>query len=93
MLTSYSIPLWLLCILIFLSVIAALDRILKPGVRWFLQRRVNTAIDELNARLDTRTSGLEDADLGIGGISDLVDAIRFLESLYVDRRHRPWCGG
>ena len=54
MFTSYSVPLWLLAILVFLAVIAVLDRILKPGVRWYFQRRVNTAIDELNARLDTR---------------------------------------
>lgn len=37
-----------------MTVIALLDRVLAPGVRWFFRRRVNSAIDELNTRLDTR---------------------------------------
>lgn len=49
-----TIPFWVLVLLIFLAVIALLDRVLAPSVRWFFRRRLNTAIDELNTRLDTR---------------------------------------
>ncbi len=48
-----TIPLWLLLCLTFLAVIALLDRVLAPSVRWFFRRRVNKAIGELNTRLDT----------------------------------------
>ncbi|MEM9330698.1 MAG: 1-acyl-sn-glycerol-3-phosphate acyltransferase [Pseudomonadota bacterium] len=48
------IPFWILVLLLFFAIIAFLDRIFAPSVRWFFRRRVNTAIDELNARLDTR---------------------------------------
>ncbi|MEM9279243.1 MAG: 1-acyl-sn-glycerol-3-phosphate acyltransferase [Pseudomonadota bacterium] len=49
-----SVPFWIFALLILFAAIAFLDRIFGPGVRWFFRRRVNTAIDELNARLDTR---------------------------------------
>ncbi|HEX9944421.1 MAG TPA: 1-acyl-sn-glycerol-3-phosphate acyltransferase [Thermoanaerobaculia bacterium] len=46
-----SLPLWLVAVLFLLAAWAALDRLLVPGVRWYLGRRVNRAIDELNTRL------------------------------------------
>src|SRR4051812_50117100 len=46
-----SLPLWLVIVLLLLAAWAALDRLLVPGVRWYLRRRVNRAIDELNTRL------------------------------------------
>jgi glycerol-3-phosphate O-acyltransferase len=46
-----SLPLWLAAVLFLLAAWAALDRLLVPGVRWYLRRRVNRAIDELNTRL------------------------------------------
>ncbi|HTG36365.1 MAG TPA: 1-acyl-sn-glycerol-3-phosphate acyltransferase [Thermoanaerobaculia bacterium] len=46
-----SLPLWLAILLSLLAAWAALDRLLVPGVRWYLRRRVNRAIDELNTRL------------------------------------------
>lgn len=48
-----TLPFWIFVLLVFLAVIALLDRVLAPSVRWFFRRRVNTAIDELNSRLDT----------------------------------------
>ena len=48
---SISLPLWLAIVLFLLAAWAALDRLLVPGVRWYLRRRVNRAIDELNTRL------------------------------------------
>lgn len=49
-----GIPFWIFCLLVLFSVIAFLDRIFAPSVRWFFRRRLNSAIDELNTRLDTR---------------------------------------
>jgi glycerol-3-phosphate O-acyltransferase len=49
-----TIPFWIFVLLVFFAVIALLDRVLAPSVRWFFRRRLNTAIDELNSRLDTR---------------------------------------
>ena len=49
-----TVPFWLLVLLIFAAAVTFLDRIFAPSVRWFFRRRLNTAIDELNARLDTR---------------------------------------
>ncbi|HEY0512022.1 MAG TPA: 1-acyl-sn-glycerol-3-phosphate acyltransferase [Thermoanaerobaculia bacterium] len=46
-----SLPLWLVAVLVLLAAWAALDRLLMPGARWYLRRRVNRVIDELNTRL------------------------------------------
>ncbi len=52
MLTSnIELPLWLLIIVGLLALIAFVERLLTPAVRWFFRRRVNQAIDELNTRL------------------------------------------
>ncbi len=52
--TLVSIPWWLLIILIVFAAIMTLDRILMPGIRWYLRRRVNRVIDEINTRLDIK---------------------------------------
>ena len=54
MTSPVAIPFWLFVILAILAAIAIVDRIFAPGVRWYFRRRVNDAIDELNARLDLR---------------------------------------
>jgi glycerol-3-phosphate O-acyltransferase len=46
-----ELPLWLVLVLLLLAGWAALDRLLVPSVRWYLRRRVNRVIDELNSRL------------------------------------------
>lgn len=48
---SVSLPVWLVVVLVLLATWAALDRLLVPSVRWYLRRRVNRVIDELNTRL------------------------------------------
>jgi len=53
MMQCITIPFWIFVLLVFFAVIALLDRVLAPSVRWFFRRRLNTAIDELNTRLDT----------------------------------------
>ena len=49
-----SLPLWLVVLLVIFALIGLFDRIFRPSVRWFVRRRLNLAIDELNQRLDTR---------------------------------------
>jgi len=49
---SVSIPLWLLLSLVVFATWAVLERVLVPGVRWWLRRRVNRVIDEVNTRLN-----------------------------------------
>jgi glycerol-3-phosphate O-acyltransferase len=47
-----SIPLWLVIIGCVLVTWALLDHILIPSVRWYIRRRVNIVIKEVNAKLD-----------------------------------------
>ncbi|HEX7182309.1 MAG TPA: 1-acyl-sn-glycerol-3-phosphate acyltransferase [Thermoanaerobaculia bacterium] len=48
---SVSLPVWLAVALSLLAAWALLDRLLVPSVRWYLRRRVNRVIDEVNTRL------------------------------------------
>ena len=52
--SQVTLPLWAVVIITVLAALAAIDRILMPGVRWALRRRANRAIDELNTRLKLR---------------------------------------
>ena len=49
-----TLPLWLAALLALLAAVALLDRLLLPGARWYLRRRVNRVIDEINRRLRLR---------------------------------------
>ncbi len=49
---SITLPYWFFLVLTALAIILILDRILLPGVRWYLRRRVNRVIEEVNTRLD-----------------------------------------
>ena len=49
---TVSLPLWLFLLIVALAAWATLERVLVPGVRWWLRRRVNRVIDEVNTRLD-----------------------------------------
>jgi len=65
---TISMPLWVFVLLIIFAAVMVLDRILLPGMRWYLRRRVNRVIDEVSSRLDieirpfqlTRRQGLID---------------------------------
>ena len=50
--STISLPIWLFFLLLFTALLLVLDRILLPGFRWYLRRRVNRVIDEVNTRLD-----------------------------------------
>jgi len=49
---SVTLPWWLFLLIVALAVWATLERVLVPGVRWWLRRRVNRVIDEVNTRLN-----------------------------------------
>ncbi|WP_136657080.1 1-acyl-sn-glycerol-3-phosphate acyltransferase [Nitratireductor sp. XY-223] len=48
---SVELPLWLVVLAGVLALVGLVDRLLTPSVRWYLHRRANRAIDELNTRL------------------------------------------
>ena len=48
------VPLWLVALLGALAAVAVLDRLLLPSARWYLRRRVDRVIDEINRRLRLR---------------------------------------
>ncbi|GMQ89500.1 MAG: 1-acyl-sn-glycerol-3-phosphate acyltransferase [Gammaproteobacteria bacterium] len=50
--STITLPLWLAMLLALLSLALLLDRVLIPSVRWYLRRRINRVIDEVNTRLD-----------------------------------------
>jgi len=52
MLQTVELPFWLVIVVLVLAAIAALDRIIGPGLRWFLRRRMERAVEELNKRLE-----------------------------------------
>ena len=49
---TLQVPFWLALVIGLFALWALLDRLLLPSVRWYLQRRANIIIDELNKRLD-----------------------------------------
>ena len=49
---TVSLPWWLFLMIVVFAAWAVLDRVLVPGVRWWLRRRVNRVIDEVNTRLN-----------------------------------------
>jgi glycerol-3-phosphate O-acyltransferase len=48
------VPLWVAVALAVLAAVALVDRIFTPTLRWWLRRRANRAIDELNQRLQLK---------------------------------------
>jgi glycerol-3-phosphate O-acyltransferase len=51
MTSTVALPLWVVVLAVALALIAILDRILVPSVRWALRHRANRTIEELNTRL------------------------------------------
>ena len=49
---TVTLPTWLFVVLLVLALWAVLERLLLPGVRWYLRRKVNRAIREINTRLN-----------------------------------------
>ncbi len=49
---TITLPYWMFILLAVFAAVMVLDRILLPGMRWYLKRRVNRVIEEINTRLD-----------------------------------------
>ncbi|HKF43570.1 MAG TPA: 1-acyl-sn-glycerol-3-phosphate acyltransferase [Thermoanaerobaculia bacterium] len=54
MAVTLTLPPWLAVALALVVLWAVLDRLLLPGARWFLRRRVNRVLEEINTRLKIR---------------------------------------
>jgi glycerol-3-phosphate O-acyltransferase len=48
---TVTLPAWVVGVLALLAALWALDRLLVPGARWFVRRRVNTVLEEIGKRL------------------------------------------
>ena len=65
---TITLSLWSFVVLVLFATIMVLDRLLMPGLRWVLHRRVKKVMDEVSSRLDleirpfqlTRRQGLID---------------------------------
>ncbi len=49
---TITLPYWLFILLCLFALVMVLDRILLPSMRWYLRRRVNRVIEEVNTRLE-----------------------------------------
>ncbi|MDR7123783.1 1-acyl-sn-glycerol-3-phosphate acyltransferase [Pseudotabrizicola sp. 4114] len=54
MFQTVEIPVWLVVVLFALPGVAALDRVIGPGVRWFFRRRLERLLAKVNARLERK---------------------------------------
>jgi glycerol-3-phosphate O-acyltransferase len=52
--TTVALPLWLLVLILAFAAGTALDRVLKPAVRWFFRRRIERLMARVNSRLDRK---------------------------------------
>ena len=59
MTATIAIPVWLVVLASVLAAWAVLDRFLVPSVRWFLRRRVNRLINDINTRLEIEIRSFE----------------------------------
>ncbi|HEX8392618.1 MAG TPA: 1-acyl-sn-glycerol-3-phosphate acyltransferase [Longimicrobium sp.] len=48
---TVSLPAWLAGVLVLLAAACVLDRLMVPGVRWFIRQRTLRVLDEVNRRL------------------------------------------
>ena len=88
---TITLPYWMFVVLLVFAAVMVLDRILLPSMRWYLKRRVNRVIEEINTRLDieirpiqfTRRQALIDQ---LVFDEKVIDAIR----LHSEERNMPY---
>ena len=51
---TITLPYWMFIVLLVFAAVMVLDRILLPGMRWYLKRRVNRVIEKINTQLDIK---------------------------------------
>ncbi len=78
---TIELPLWLVLLAGVLAVFGLVDRLLTPATRWFMRRRLNRAIDELNTRLKLkiRLFGMTKRQVLIDRLAHDPDVIRAAE--------------
>ena len=74
--STITLPYWVFILITVFAVVMVLDRFLMPGMRWYLRRRVNRVIDEINTRLD-----IEIRPLQITQRKSLIDRLVFDEKV------------
>lgn len=87
---TITLPYWIFIVLLVFAAVMVLDRVLLPGMRWYLKRRVNRVIEEINTRLDieirpiqfTRRQALIDQ---LVFDEKVIDAIK----IYAEERNMP----
>ncbi len=87
---TVTLPYWVFITLAVFAAIMLLDRVFLPSMRWYLKRRVNRVIDEINTRLDveirpiqfTRRQALVDQ---LVFDDKVIDAIK----LYAEEHNMP----
>ncbi|MEM7321243.1 MAG: 1-acyl-sn-glycerol-3-phosphate acyltransferase, partial [Pseudomonadota bacterium] len=52
MMQTVQMPVWLMLLIVGFALIAALDKVMIPSVRWFFRRRLERAVGRLNERLE-----------------------------------------
>jgi len=52
--STVAVPVWVLGVVLLLAAVAALDRVIGPGVRWVLRRRMERLVARLNTGLDRK---------------------------------------
>ena len=57
--STVSIPTWIFLLLLAVASYAAVMSVLFPSVRWYLRRRLNRAVDKLNASLQIKIRPLQ----------------------------------
>lgn len=50
--STVTLPYWVFILLAVFAAVMVLDHFLLPSMRWYMRRRVNRVIDEINTRLD-----------------------------------------
>ena len=90
---SIVIPLWLAVTVMSLAAWAVLDRFLLPCARWFLCRRINRVLAEINTRLDLKIQSfkLTQREVLIDRLTydpDVMDAVAQKKALPVISRAR-----
>jgi len=69
---TVAVPIWLVVVAGLLALWAALERLLIPSARWFLRRRINRLLDQVNARLRIRIPPFKTAKRAV-----LIDRLLF----------------
>ena len=79
--STITLPIWLFLLLLATAVLLLLERVLLPGFRWYLRRRLNRVIEEVNERLD-----IEIRPFQLTRKQALVDQLVFDEKVVAEMR-------